>query len=152
MKNLNVTPVESLLGYCFSDKSLLIQALTRKAYAQEQHQRGYVCQDQEVDRLLGDTVLKLVLVEFLEQKGYATRGEITQAKATLESRKALGNMELVKKLAPFIRLGNGELSQKIDQQISVRAETFEAIIAAIYKDGGLPAVQDRVKQWFCPLL
>ena len=151
MKNSELHKVENLLGYVFSDKSLLVRALTRKAYALEQRQQGFTCKDQEYYRILGDSVLKFSLVELLEQNGYTTRDAITSKKKTLEDRQTLGTMELAKQIAPFIRFGKGEASQKIDQQVSVRAETFEAIIAAIYQDSNLSVVRSRVNGWFSPL-
>jgi ribonuclease III len=62
------------------DQGLLIQALTRKAAAQEQRQQGKSCADQEVFRTLGDAVLKVILTELLIQQGSTNRGDITQKK------------------------------------------------------------------------
>jgi ribonuclease III len=73
------------LGYIFLDRDLLTQALTRKAAAQEQRQKGKPCKDQEVFRTLRDAVLKAILTELLIQQGCGTRGDITQKKARLEN-------------------------------------------------------------------
>ncbi len=67
---MNLTPemireVEYVLGYIFVDKSLLLRALTRKAYAEEQRQCGRRCEDQEIYRIWGDAVPKLTLIELL---------------------------------------------------------------------------------------
>jgi ribonuclease-3 len=68
MKPEDITTVEKRLNYTFKDKNLLIRALTRKAFAQEQKQQGKNCEDQEVYRILGDAVLKAILVEMLIQQ------------------------------------------------------------------------------------
>jgi ribonuclease III len=143
--------VESLLGYVFADKSLLIRALTRKAYAQEQRQRGQVCEDQEFYRILGDATLKFILVEMLFQLGYMSRAAISIKKSDLESRKSLGKLSIALAIAPFMRLGAGEKKQQVDQQSSVVGETFEAVIAAIYQDGGLEMIRKLIQKWFVAL-
>ncbi|MFN8931396.1 MAG: hypothetical protein ACK5XW_04160 [Pseudanabaena sp.] len=60
MKSENIAVVEESLGYTFLHKDLLIRALTRKAFAQEQKQQGRNCEDQEIYRVLGDAILKAV--------------------------------------------------------------------------------------------
>ncbi len=144
--------VESRLGYVFVDKSLLIRALTRKAYAQEQRQRGQVCEDQEFYRIFGDAILKFILVEMLFQLGYMSRGTISTKKSDLENRKSLGKLSIALAIAPFMRLGSGEKKQQVDQQSSVIGETFEAVIAAIYQDGGLEIIRKLTQKWFLALI
>lgn len=128
--------LEQRLNYTFKDKNLLIQALTRKAFAQEQKQRGQNCKDQEIYRILGDAILKASLVEMLIQQGYDSRESITNKKMELEKRESLGRMFEELGLAKFIRLGAGERKQGIQSQASVLGETFEALIAAIHIDTG----------------
>jgi ribonuclease-3 len=144
--------VEARLGYVFKDKSLLIRALTRKAYALEQHQKGLKCDDQEIYRTWGDTVLKALLVELLIRHGCSSREALTDRKKSLESRESLGSMEPAVSLAPYMRLGNGERKNQVHQQTSVIGETFEAVIAAIYQDGGHDTIQRLVTGWFEPTL
>lgn len=136
MKPEDITVVEKRLNYTFEDKSLLVRALTRKAFAQEQKQQGKGCEDQEVYRILGDAVLKAILVEMLIQHGYDSRESITKKKIELEKREKLGKMLEGMALAPFIRLGIGEKKQRISSQSSVLGETFEALVAAVHIDAG----------------
>ncbi len=140
--------LEHQLGYLFQDKQLLQRALTRKAYAQEQRQKGQACDDQEVYRLLGDVVLKVILVELLMEAGYDTRESITNRKSDLEKRETLGTTALAQTIAPYLRLGAGERKQGIQKQTSVLGETVEAVIAAIYEDGGFEVTRRLVKRWF----
>lgn len=136
MKPEDIATVEQRLNYSFEDKKLLIRALTRKAFAQEQKQQGQNCEDQEVYRILGDAVLKVILVEMLIQQGYDSREAITNKKIELEKRENLGKMFEEMGIAPFIRLGIGEKKQGIFNQSSVLGETFEALVAAVHIDAG----------------
>jgi ribonuclease III len=145
-----IRAVETRLGYIFLDQGLLMQALTRKAAAQEQRQKGKICEDQEVFRTLGDAVLKTILTELLIHKGCKTRGSITQKKATLENEENLSAMLRAMEIAPIV--GIGERSVGVHEQPLALAETFEAIVAAIYKDGGYEIVKKLVVKWFSPLL
>jgi ribonuclease-3 len=147
-----IAAVESALGYTFIDKSLLIRALTSKSYAQEQRQRGQACTDQEIFRIWGDAILKEALVALLIQQGYDTRDAITDKKRSLESRDNLGRFPQAVAIAPHMRLGNGDQKKKINQQPNTIAETFEAVIAAIYQDGGHTLTRELIGRWFAEAL
>lgn len=142
--------IEIRLGYIFLDQGLLIQALTRKAAAQEQRQKGKLCEDQEVFRTHGDAVLKAILTELLIQQGYTTRGSITQKKEKLENEESLSAMLRAMEITPIV--GIGERSLGVHKQSLALAETFEAIVAAIYKDGGYEIIKKLVVKWFNPLI
>jgi len=136
MKPEDIATVEQRLNYKFADKNLLIRALTRKAFAQEQKNQGRNCEDQEVYRILGDAVLKAILVEMLIQQGYDSCESITNKKIELEKRENLGKMFDGMGIAPFICFGIGEKKQGISSQSSVLGETFEALVAAVHLDSG----------------
>lgn len=136
MKTEHIAYIEKQLGYTFKNKNLLIRALTRKAFALEEKQRGINCEDQEIYRILGDAVLKLILVEVLIDEGHESRETITTKKSQIESRDNLGLMMQKMELAQFIRLGVGEQVQNISKHSSVLGETLEALIAAVHIDGG----------------
>ncbi|MCD8487026.1 MAG: hypothetical protein LRZ84_09920 [Desertifilum sp.] len=108
MKPEDIATVEQRLKYTFKDKKLLIRALTRKAFAQEKKQQGYICEDQEVYRILGDAVLKAILVEMLIRQGYDSRESITNKKIELEKRENLGKTFEGMIISSFIRFGIGE--------------------------------------------
>ncbi len=134
MKPQDISSVEQRLGYTFNNKDLLIRALTRKAFAQEQKQKGQNCEDQEVYRILGDAVLKAILVEMLIDAGYDSRKSITIKKSDLEKRENLGNMFQEMGITRFIRFDKGEKNLEISNQSSVLGETFEALVAAVHVD------------------
>jgi ribonuclease-3 len=140
--------IEKNLGYSFFDKNLLNRALTRKAYALEQKQRNQDCEDQEVFRTLGDAVLKAVLVDLLIKSGCKTRDEITSKKKRLEREEMLAKVSQALGIGPFIKLGVGEEKQKANEEPKVLAETLEALIGAIYLDGGYSASKEVITEWF----
>lgn len=147
-KVVKTISVEELLGYHFFDSSLLDRALTRKAYANEQRQRNTSCEDQEVLATLGDAVLKTVLIDLLIRSGYTTPDEVTQEKKALEREELLAKVAGELKIGSFIRLGIGEQRQKAQEQPYVLAETLEALIGAIFLDGGYEAAEQKIKHWF----
>ncbi len=144
--------IEESLGYPFKDQSLLIRALTRKAYANEQKQQNKECEDQEIFRTLGDAVLKTVLVDLLIKIGCRTREEITNRKMELESEEGLAKISRELGVGGLLRLGQGEIRQKANEKQYVLAETLEAIFGAIYLDGGFEASKDVIARLFSPYL
>ncbi|MCZ7385280.1 MAG: hypothetical protein O8C63_11105 [Candidatus Methanoperedens sp.] len=140
--------IEEALGYTFSNKSLLERALTRKAYANELKQQNQECEDQEIYRTLGDAVLKTILVDRLIESGYKTREDITNRKMELESEEGLAKISRTLGIGSSIRLGIGEKKQKANEKQYVLAETLEAIIGAIFLDGGYDASKKTIIKWF----
>ncbi|MEO0115681.1 MAG: ribonuclease III domain-containing protein [candidate division WOR-3 bacterium] len=144
--------IEKNLGYSFNNKDLLNRALTRKAFALEQRQKNQACQDQEVFRVLGDAVLKAILVDLLIKAGCKTREEITNRKKDLEREEALAKIGQKLSIGPFIKLGIGERKQQADKEPKVLAETLEALIGAIYLDAGYDKTKDVIAKWFADLI
>lgn len=140
--------LEDSLGYTFSDKNLLNRALTRKAYALEQKQQKIECENQEIFRTLGDAVLKTVLIDLLIKSGVKSRGEITSRKKSLEREEGLAEISKRLGIGSYLKLGKGEEKQKADEEPYVLAETFEAVIGAIYLDRGYDACKEIIMRWF----
>jgi ribonuclease III len=140
--------LEEKIGYRFLDTTLLARALTRKAYANEQRQRNIPCEDQEVFCTLGDAVLKTVLIDLLIKSGACTPDLVTQKKKELEREENLAALGKTIGIGPSIRLGKGEVRQNAGEQPYVLAETMEAIIGAIFLDGGYCCAENRVREWF----
>ena len=139
---------EENLGYRFRNTALLTQALTRKAFAIEEREQGRHHEDQEILSTLGDAVLKAAFVDLLVRAHYPTPDAITQAKKNLERHEALAGIALQLGIGPSIRLGAGERKQGAEQEPHVLAETLEAIIGAIYQDGGCEAARQAVIRWY----
>ena len=140
--------LEDTLGYSFKKEYYLNRALTRKAYANEQKQHNQDCEDQEIYRTLGDAVLKLVLVDRLIKSGCDTRDNITFKKKELEREEKLAEISRNLGIGPAIKLGAGEKKQKANEEPKVLAETLEALIAAIYLDGGFDVSKEVISKWF----
>jgi ribonuclease-3 len=140
--------LEKNLGYKFKNKSLLDRALTRKAYALEQHQQNKECEDQEIYRTLGDAVLKAVLIDLLIKSGCSTRGDITSRKKSLEREEGLAEISKRLGIGTFLKLGKGEDKQQAQEEPYVLAETFEAVIGAVYLDGGFEATKSTIERLF----
>lgn len=151
-RSVHTIGIEDLLGYVFYDKDTLNRALTRKAYANEKRQSNCPCLDQEIFSTLGDAVLKTVLVDLLIRAGCSTPDEITQKKKELEREELLSRIAGDMGIGSFIHLGAGEEKHRADRQPYVLAETLEALIGAIFIDGGYEAAEQRIKRWFNPYL
>ncbi len=140
--------IEEALGYSFKNGVYPDRALTRKAYANEQKQQHKDCEDQEIYRTLGDAVLKLVLVDELINSGCGTREDITSKKKDLEREEELAKIGRNLGIGQAIKLGIGEKKQRANEEPKVLAETVEALIAAIYYDGGFEAAKETISKWF----
>lgn len=140
--------IEVRLDYAFNNPILLERALTRKAFANEQGQRGISSVDQEIFCTLGDAVLKTVLIDLLIKNGVSTPDMITRRKIEMEREENLAAIGRRIQIGPYIRLGKGEAMQNAGEQPYVLAETLEAIIGAIFLDGGYSSAEERVKEWF----
>jgi ribonuclease-3 len=144
----NGDPVAELgraLGYAFRDHERVLVALSHASYAYET--RG----DRGNERLefLGDAVLDLVVGEAL----YAahpewSEGQLTRARASLVRGDALAARARELGLPGLVRLGRTELRSGGAEKESILANVFEAVIGALYLDGGLAPVQTYVARWF----
>ncbi len=143
---------ENRIGYHFRKQQYLQRALTRKAYANEQRQRGRLCPDQEVCSTLGDSVIRLVLVTLLTRSGCATPDEITRKKRDLEREEILAAIGARLGIADAITLGIGEEKQGARNEPYVVAETLEAIAGAIFLDGGYTSAEATITDWFKPYI
>ncbi|PWB54549.1 MAG: dsRNA-specific ribonuclease [Candidatus Methanoperedenaceae archaeon] len=140
--------IEEKLNYTFKNKYFLNRALTRKAYALEQKQQNIYCEDQEIYRTLGDAVLKAVLIDLLIKSGVNSRGEITSRKKSLEREEELAKISDRLGIGSNLKFGYGETKQRADKEPYVLAETFEAVIGAIYLDGGFDACIKTIEKLF----
>ena len=148
---MELSQLEKNIGYIFVDKTLLTRALTTKAYALEHAQKNPELddkpEDQEILCTLGDSVLKLILVDRLIREGSNTAAIITDRKKEIEKRETLGVISRNLEVGDFIRMGVGEEKQKINEQQNTLAETLEAIIGAIYQDAGYEASKRIIMSW-----
>ena len=128
--------LEESLQYKFKDRRLLLQALTHSSY---RYETGQV-QDNERLEFLGDTVLDLVISEYLYQRfPDSNEGVLAKARASLVCAKNLARHAVELSLGKYLLLGRGEEKNGGRRRASILADAFEAVIAAIYLDGGYEA-------------
>ncbi len=128
--------IEKALGYVFLDKSLLENALTHSSYANEN--RGRSMGSNERLEFLGDSVLGMVTAEYLYQENpKLPEGELTRLRANLVCEQSLVIVAKKWNLGAYLKLGRGEESGGGRQRQSILADAVEAVLAAIYLDGGL---------------
>jgi ribonuclease-3 len=133
------SPLEARIGYHFQDKGLLLRALTRFAYSQE---RG-LGPGASMDALatLGDAVIELLVIEDLIMHGTVEKGAITVGKTNRVNMLQLRLRGESLELARYVRWGRGEGSQAIWTSGRVLAECYEALVGAVYLDGGIAAAR-----------
>lgn len=123
------------IGYEFKDESLLIRALTHSSYANES---GGKLESNERLEFLGDSVLGFITAEFFfAREQDLPEGELTKLRAAAVCEKSLSAFANRIGLGKHLLLGKGEKNSKGNERPSILANAFEALIAAIYLDGGI---------------
>ena len=141
--------LERVLAYHFTDRSLLIRAVTHRSWAHEQVAPG---NEEEARRLhneafefVGDSVLGLVVADYLFQSyPDVTEGELSRMKHRLVSAPLLAKASERLTIGQFLRVGRGEEKSGGRRKRALLADAFEALLAAIFLDGGLAAAADFV--------
>ena len=128
--------LEERIGYSFRDKKLLRQALTHSSFINEQ--KINKTKDYERLEFLGDAVLELVSSDFLfHEHPLLPEGELTKLRASMVCEPALAFCARELELGEFMRLGKGEELTGGRQRESITSDGMEAVICAIYLDGGM---------------
>lgn len=122
------------IGYVFTNEELLTNALTHSSYANEAN-RGL--NSNERLEFLGDSVLGFVTARYLYGRETGPEGQLTKIRATLVCEKALCSYAKKLRLGECLLLGKGERLNGGADRPSILADAFEAVIAALYLDGGL---------------
>ena len=131
------------IGYTFRQPALLDEALTHRSHLQGKHSTEQ--KDNERLEFLGDAVLSLVVSEYLSAAyPTSTEGELSKVRARLVSRVSLAQAASRLKLGQLLRVGRGEEVTKGRGKSSLLANALEAVIAAIYLDGGLEPARSFV--------
>lgn len=132
--------LEARIGYTFHDRRLLQNALMHSSYANENRARG--CTSNERLEFLGDSVLGMVTAMRLYRLyPDMPEGKLSRLRAELVCEQSLHAVALELGLGSYIRLGHGEARNGGRERPSILADAVEAIIAAIYLDGGLKSAQ-----------
>lgn len=134
--------LEETIGYQFNDKELLEQALSHSSYANESKETRF---SNERLEFLGDSVLSLVVSQYIfEHFRKLPEGELTKMRASLVCEKSLHQFAVQIRLGEHMLLGKGEENTGGRERVSILADAFEALIAAIFIDGGMNAARDFI--------
>lgn len=140
----NIEEFEKIINYTFKDKDLIKNALIHSSYANEKNLKI----DNERLEFLGDSVLGFVTAEYLFEI-YKNRpeGELTKLRAAVVCEKSLFKFSEKISLGTFIYMGKGEENSGGRNRPSILSDAFEAVIAAMYLDGGMEAVKPYILQF-----
>ena len=136
-----IDALEEKIGYKFKNKNLIEQALSHSSYANERKQPGG---SNERLEFLGDSVLSIVVSDFLYKNLNVAEGELTKMRASLVCEKSLHIFAKQINLGDYLHLGKGEENTGGRERPSILADAFEAVIAAIYLDGGMEAAAKHI--------
>lgn len=138
----NISEFEELIGYKFKDRKLLINALSHSSYANETKNPGG---SNERLEFLGDSVLSVVVSDYLYKHLHSVaEGDLTKLRASLVCEKSLHVFAQRIRLGEYILLGKGEENTGGRERPSILADAFEAVIAAVYLDGGIEAARKHI--------
>lgn len=138
----DIAGFEKKIGYTFENKHLIQQALSHSSYANEKkHPNG----SNERLEFLGDSVLSIVVSDYLyKHLTSVAEGDLTKLRASLVCEKSLHIFAKQIDLGDYLLLGKGEENTGGRERPSILADAFEAVIAAIYLDGGMEAARKHI--------
>ena len=136
--------LKTRLGYQFKDPALLLRALRHRSAGRENNERL---------EFLGDAVLGFIVADFLTAHfPAASEGELSRIRAALVQQATLAAIARELRLGESLILGPGELKSGGANRDSILADALEALICALYLDGGLDTCRALVQSWFAPRL
>jgi ribonuclease-3 len=144
-------PLERRIGYRFKDRGLLEHALTHRSRVHEDASGGVF--DNESMEFLGDSVLGFVIADMLfRQFPHHNEGQKSKLKASIVSAASLARLGEKINLGEFLILGRGEEKTGGRRKLALIADCYEALIAAIYLDGGVEPVKAFIERQFASLI
>ncbi len=143
------SPLEKKLGIRFKDKNLLKQALIHRSYINEHPHSGL--EHNERLEFLGDAVLELIITKFLYNNFDRSEGELTSFRASLVNTKSLANVSKKLKINQHLCLSKGEEKYGRFRE-AILANSFEALIGAIYLDQGFEQAENFLHHHLIPCL
>ncbi len=137
--------LEEKLGYTFSNPALLENALTHSSCANESRGR---LQSNERLEFLGDSILGMVVAEHLYRNHPdLPEGELTRTRAALVCEESLVEVAQALGLGDYLKLGKGEEAGGGRNRPSIRADAVEAVLAAVYLDGGIGSARKIIQKY-----
>ena len=144
--NRNLNKLEEKIGYKFKNSDYLKTAMTHSSYANEMHLPKYECNERF--EFLGDAVLELVSSEFLFfENTKMPEGELTKLRASMVCEPSLAFCARDIELGEYLLLGKGEEATGGRKRESITSDAMEALIGAIYLDGGFASAKEFIKKF-----
>jgi ribonuclease-3 len=141
---MDAQALQVALGYEFSSKALLQQALTHRSHSGTHNERL---------EFLGDSVLNCVVASLLfERFAKIDEGDLSRLRANLVKQQSLYEIAQRLELSQCLRLGEGELKSGGFRRPSILADTVEALFGAIFLDGGFDAARSTIRRLYIPVL
>ncbi len=135
MEDTDLIELQHQIGYRFKDLEFLTEALRHRSYVNELVEKDV--KDNETLEFLGDAVLNLVVGHLLmDQYPDLKEGDLSRMRAAMVNEQELADIARQLFLGKYLRLGKGEISTNGFEKNSILADGFEALLAAIYLDGG----------------
>jgi len=145
-----LTNLEAEIGYTFTDRQLLFQALTHKSFSNEQAE---LVPHNERLEFLGDAVLELAVSTWVfNHYPDIPEGGLTRIRAEVVSERGLAQVATQLQIGAALRLGKGEKRSGGGDKPSLLADALEALLGAIYRDGGFAPASKVVEGLFCELI
>jgi ribonuclease-3 len=141
---VNLSSLEKIIRIEFNNKDLLQQALVHRSYLNENP--DFRLKDNERLEFLGDAVLEMVVTEYLYQNYPNPEGELTNWRAALVNAKMLAQVADQLKLNNYLLLSRGEAKDTGRARRYILANTFEALIGAIYLDQGYEKAKEFIER------
>jgi len=140
MDNRHIEQIEKILNYHFNDNSLLQLALTHRSFEGKNNERL---------EFLGDSILNFIIAEFLFKKfNLLSEGDLSRLRSQLVKSETLSEIGISLQLGDYLILGEGELKSSGWRRPSILADSVEAIIGAVFIDGGVNAASSLILTWF----
>lgn len=144
--NKELKDLERKIGYWFNDSSLLMRAMVHSSYANEAHLSKHECNERL--EFLGDAVLELISSEFLFfNEDMMQEGDLTRLRASIVCEPALAFCARQIHLGEYLLLGKGEESTGGRKRDSLTSDALEALIGAIYIDGGFASAKEFIMRF-----
>jgi ribonuclease-3 len=129
--------IEEKLGYQFRDKDLLVTSITHRSYLNQTKSDKIKKEHNERLEFLGDAVLEIVVTDYLYKNYKEAEGHLTALRAALVNYKLIGCVGVDLGFSEALYVSKGERSVDGEIRLSIIADAVEAVIGAIYLDGGL---------------
>jgi len=140
MDNRHIEQLEKILKYHFNDKSLLELALTHRSFQGKNNERL---------EFLGDSILNFIIAESLfKEFNLLPEGDLSRLRSQLVKSATLSEIGITLSLGDYLILGEGELKSSGWRRPSILADSVEAIIGAVFIDGGISSANKLITGWY----